>query len=288
MNRQVSLVIPARDEEDTIGFLVTSILNKSGPREIEVIVVDDGSIDSTSKIAIEAGATVIRHPVSLGNGAAIKTGARIAKYSTLVFMDGDGQHSIESVLCLLDKFDLGWDLVVGARVGASSQSSIVRWLGNTIYNGYASFLTGVNIMDLTSGLRVVNRAKFLEILHLLPNKFSYPTTSTIAFIRLGFSVTFEPVEVQAAKAGSHINIVKDGLRFFAIIFKTTILYSPFKFLMPLSAASGFVGLGLYITSFLDGSPRFTNGMGFMFSSSMLTFAVALIAEQMTMLLYSRK
>jgi len=180
----------------------------------------------------------------------------------------------------------GWDMVVGARAGRRAQSSSLRWLGNAFYNRYASILTGQSISDLTSGFRVVSRSKFMEVLHLLPNGFSYPTTSTIALIRLGYSVDFSNVTVKPAEKGSHIRLFTDGVRFFVIIFKVTILFSPFKALIPVSMASIFLGLILYLETYFTGVARFTNGMAMLLSSGVFTFAVALLAEQMTMLLYT--
>jgi glycosyltransferase involved in cell wall biosynthesis len=281
-----SIVIPARDEAETIGELITE-LRDTLPRA-EILVVDDGSIDDTASVSMSSGALVYRHPVSLGNGAAIKSGARKVSGDAIIFMDGDGQHRVSCVLELISKFESGWDMIVGSRSGRKAQSSAARWVGNGFYNWYASALTGVQILDLTSGLRIVNRLKFLEILHLLPNKFSYPTTSTIAFIKLGYSVNFHEVDVKPAKGGSHINIFRDGVRFFAIIFKVTILFSPFKFLMPISFLSALLGLMMYFLAALEGTYRFTNGMALLFTASFFSFSVALIAEQMTMLLYSKK
>jgi glycosyltransferase involved in cell wall biosynthesis len=280
---EVSFVIPARNEEQSIGAIVAKLVTTYP--ESEIIVVNDGSNDATASVASNAGATVINHVMSLGNGAAIKCGIRHAKSDTVVLMDADGQHAVECVAKLLSAYRDGFDLVVGARRGLSNHSSLWRWMANLIYNKLSSLVTGSKILDLTSGFRVVNREKFMSILHLLPNGFSYPTTSTIAFMRSGFQVAFETVDVNPGLSGSHIRPFHDGFRFFLIIFKVVMLYSPFKVLFPLSISQFIIGLLLYLPGVLAGVPSFTNGMALLFSGGVLTLSVAILSEQITILLY---
>ena len=282
-NRLISIVIPAKNEESTIAGLVRDLKSLSGLHEI--IVIDDGSDDCTADNARSAGAVVKSHPISLGNGAAIKSGARLASGEVLVFMDADGQHSASDVRTLIDTMEQGYDLVVGSRASKKQHSSTARWWANSFYNRFASLLTGSKIEDLTSGFRAVNREKFLSILHLLPNKFSYPTTSTIAFLRLGYGVAFAGINVEPGLAGSHISPIKDGFRFAVIIFKIVLLFSPFKALFPLALAQLFTGLLIYLPGLLEGSPVFTNGMALLLTGGIFTLAVAIISEQLTLLLY---
>lgn len=253
--------------------------------DAEIIVVDDGSLDGTGEVARAAGATVLKHNVSLGNGAAIKAGARAASGSVLVFMDADGQHTAEHVESLLAEIRNGVDLAVGARVGRTQHSSFMRWVGNRFYNGLASLVSNTSVADLTSGFRAVRRDKFLAILHLLPNGFSYPTTSTMAFLRSGYQVAFVPVEVKPALKGSHIRLFRDGFRFLLIIFKIVMLYSPFKVLAPLAALQMLVGFGLYVPGLIAGVPVFTNGMALLMIGAILTLSVGVLSEQLTVLLY---
>ena len=195
--------------------------------DAEIIVVNDGSTDNTEQVCKDAGVIVVTHPYAKGNGAAVKSGARAAKGDYLVFMDGDGQHKAADVGRLLAKVDEGYDLVVGARSGRDSQASVARWSANAIYNGFASWMVNRRIDDLTSGFRCVHRRKFLSFLYLLPNGFSYPTTSTMAFFRAGYSVGFVPIAVSRRLGKSHISMLKDGVRFFLIIFKVgTLVLTP--------------------------------------------------------------
>ena len=212
---ELSIVIPVKNESAAIGKVVRTA--KSEFPDAEIIVVDDGSTDATARTAEEAGATVIRHPESLGNGAAVKSGARAARGEILALMDGDGQHDPREFGKLLDKLGGGYTMVVGARE-SGSHASVGRLFANGFYNWFASVLTGRHITDLTSGFRVARADLFKEFLYLLPNGFSYPTTITMAFMRSGYPVCFESVKVTQRKGTSHIRPIRDGVRFLAIIF----------------------------------------------------------------------
>lgn len=279
----VSVVIPARNEAASIGTLVKD-LRQSLP-DAEILVVDDGSTDATGALAVAAGAVVIRHPRSRGNGAAIKTGARAAQRDILVFMDADGQHRAKDVQKLLSVLEQGHDLVVGTR-SRQAHASLGRRLANGLYNRLASWLTGQPILDLTSGFRAVRRSAFLPFVPLLPNSFSYPTTSTMCLIRAGYGVHFEPVDVQARAAGtaSHIRPLRDGGRFVIIILKIATLYSPLKIFGTVAASLFAAGAWYYAYTFVT-EGRFTNAGALLFTTSILAFLIGLVSEQITQLLY---
>ncbi len=278
----LSIVIPAKNESSGLaGFLPE--LRAAYP-EAELIVVNDGSTDDTVAVAEQAGARVESHPYSKGNGAAIKTGARVASGEVLLFMDGDGQHQVKDIADLLYKIEEGYDLVVGARQGGDGQASLARWGANSIYNLFASWMVGHTIPDLTSGMRAARREKFLSFLYLLPNGFSYPTTSTMAFYRAGYSVAFVPIDCQQRVGKSHIRLWRDGTRFLLIIFKIGTLYSPLKLFFPIAAAIFLAGLSYYgYTYFSMG--RFTNMSLLLFVSSVIVFLIGLISEQISNLTY---
>lgn len=254
--------------------------------DAEVLVIDDGSTDETSMVATRAGVKIVRHSYSKGNGAAVKTGARHASGDVLVFMDGDGQHCPEDIQRLMSRMNEGYDMVVGARVSAKSQAGLHRALANRLYNRFASWMTGHQVMDLTSGFRVVKSEFFKRFLYLLPNGFSYPTTSTMAFFRSGYSVAYEPIQVMPRMAGtvSHIRLWRDGVRFLLIIFKIGTLYSPLKLFFPISLAFFTTGLGYYLHTYL-GTGRFTNMSALLFITSVLVFLIGLVSEQITTLIY---
>src|SRR5690554_5320531 len=226
----ISVILPAKNEAAAIGATLASI--RQYYPDAELIVVNDGSTDNTAQVAEAAGARVVHHPYSKGNGAAIKSGARAASGETLVFMDADGQHDPADISRLLARLDEGHDMVVGARQ-AGSQASIGRGLANGFYNRLATYMTGHRIEDLTSGFRAVRADKFREFLYLLPNGFSYPTTSTMAFFRSGYSVAYEPIHAAQRIGKSHINLLRDGTRFLLIIFKVGTLFSPLKLFAPI-------------------------------------------------------
>lgn len=279
----VSVVMPAKNESATIGALVTEV--RRVLPDAEVIVVDDGSSDSTGDIAAQAGARVVRHAVSRGNGAAIKAGARAATGDVLVLMDGDGQHDPNDIPALLAQIEQGHDLVVGAR-DRGSQASFMRLLGNGLYNRLASLVVGQPIADLTSGFRAARTAHFREFLPLYPNGFSYPTTSTMAFFRAGYGVSFVPIKARqrVKDAPSHINLVRDGGRFLLIIFRVGTLYSPLKIFVPI-ALMFFLGAVGYSTWTLTQTARFTLFSGLLFITSVLVFLIGLVSEQITTLMY---
>ena len=279
--KHVSVVIPAKNEaENLVKFLPRLLPQVEGA---EIIVVNDGSSDNTAEICEQHGVKVISHPYSKGNGAAIKTGARAARGEVLVFLDGDGQHKPEDIPRLLAELQQGYDMVVGAR-DKESQADSFRAIANGIYNRLSSKITGHEILDLTSGFRAVVASKFREFLYLLPNGFSYPTTCTMAFFRAGYSVAYVPIQTEQRLGQSHINLLKDGLRFLIIIFKVGTLYSPLKIFLPASAAFFFTGTFYYLYTYLS-QGRFTNMSAVLFMTAILVFLIGLVSEQVTALMY---
>ena len=279
----LSIVIPAKNESSAIGGLVTSA--KETWPDAEIIVVDDGSDDTTAEVARAAGATLVRHPESLGNGAAVKAGARVAQGDIIAFMDGDGQHDPKELAPLLEKLDEGYHMAVGAR-DAGSHANMGRLFANGFYNGIASLLIGRKIPDLTSGFRVARADLFKEFLYLLPNGFSYPTTITMAFLRSGYPLCFVPITAAKRVGKSHIRPIRDGIRFMVIIFKIATLYSPLKVFVPVSGLFFLLGLGYYGYTLVTVG-RFTNMSLLVFSASVIVFLIGLISDQITALTYRR-
>jgi glycosyltransferase involved in cell wall biosynthesis len=277
----LSIVVPAHNEADAIRAVVSAVWDIVVGAE--VLVVDDGSSDQTAAVAKAAGARVVSHPYSLGNGAAIKTGARHAQGSVIVFMDGDGQHDPADIPRLLAKLDEGYEMVVGARQ-ADTHGSRHRRLANQFYNRLASWMTGYPIHDLTSGFRAVRARHFRKFLYLLPNGFSYPTTSTMAFFRSGLPVAYVPIRARPRAGKSHIREIRDGARFFVIILKIGALFSPMRFFLPLSALSFLAGVLYYGYTFYS-SGRFTNMSAVLFIYSLLIFLIGILSEQISALHY---
>jgi glycosyltransferase involved in cell wall biosynthesis len=281
---RISVILPAKNEAEGLQRTLP-VLRERFP-DAEVIVVDDGSTDATAGVAAGHGARVLSSPYSMGNGAAIKRGARAANGDILVFMDADGQHDPALIQQLLDKLDAGVDMAVGAR-DSSGQANAGRGAANAFYNRLASWMTGHRIADLTSGFRAVRADRFREFLHLLPNGFSYPTTSTMAFFRSAYPVAYVSIPV-AKRIGtsSHIRPLRDGLRFLLIIFKIATLYSPLKLFAPAAAAFFVTGLGYYAWTYST-EHRLTNMSVLLFSASVIVFLIGLVSEQITNLTYRR-
>jgi glycosyltransferase involved in cell wall biosynthesis len=281
---QLSIVLPAKNEAVGLRRILPD-LRKAYPLA-EILVVDDGSNDATAEVARAGGATVLSNPYSLGNGASIKRGARTAQGEVIVFMDADGQHQYGDIAAMLVELEKGHDMVVGARV-KGAQANLGRRLANALYNRLASWMTGHRILDLTSGFRAVRAEKFREFLHLLPNGFSYPTTSTMAFFRSGYPVAYVPIDVlKRVGTQSHVRPLKDGIRFLLIIFKIATLYSPVKMFAPTALMFFLTGLGYYAYTFIT-EGRFTNMSVLLFSASVIVFLIGLISEQITALMYKR-
>ena len=287
VNPRISVILPARNEAQALHGLLPALQQvvSSLAGGVEIIVVDDGSEDATARLAQEAGAVVVRHPYAMGNGAAIKSGARRATGKVLVFMDADGQHDPADIPRLLHEIEQGYDMAIGAR-SRRGQASFWRHLGNWVYNRLASLITARPILDLTSGFRACRAERFREFLALLPNGFSYPTTITMAFLRSGYPVTFIPIEVAERVGQSHLRPWRDGIRFLLIIFRIGALFSPLKVFAPIAIFFAMLGLGYYGFTFME-ARRFTNMSALLLSTSVLVFLMGLLSEQITMLLYSR-
>jgi glycosyltransferase involved in cell wall biosynthesis len=274
----VSIVIPAYNEESAVGDLIAS-LRAAGPWH-EIIVVDDGSRDDTSGRACAAGATVVRHPYNKGNGAAVKTGIRKATGEFVMILDGDGQHRPEDARRIAER--LGeYDLVIGAR-SAETQANQARRFGNGALNWFAGYLTGRDIPDLTSGFRAARREHLREFLHLLPNGFSTPTTTTLAFIKAGYNVAFEPTEARTRQGTSNIRFARDGAKFFMIILKIVTIFSPLRVFIPLALASFAVGAAYGLWNVAMHS-RIPNGAVLLILFAVLVFLVGLVSEQISAL-----
>jgi glycosyltransferase involved in cell wall biosynthesis len=274
----VSIVIPALNEEDAIGDVVTSLRADAPWREI--IVVDDGSSDATATRAAQAGADVVRHPYNKGNGAAVKTGIRRAQGDFVLIIDADGQHQPADARRLVAR--LGeYDLVIGARA-VTTQATQARRVGNALLNALASHLTGRAILDLTSGFRGARREYLREFLHMLPNGFSTPTTTTLAFIKAGYNVTFEPVAARVRVGQSKIRFAHDGARFLLILLKVITIFSPLRIFIPISIASLLLGGGYGLLNFaLYG--RIPNGAVILILFAVIVFLVGLVSEQISSL-----
>jgi glycosyltransferase involved in cell wall biosynthesis len=274
----VSVVIPAFNEGPAIAGVVTALV--AAARWREIIVVDDGSSDETAAQASQAGALVVRHPYNKGNGAAVKTGIRRASGDYVLIVDGDGQHRAADALRLVGRLG-DYDLVIGARARAT-QATSARRAGNHALNRLAGYLTGREIPDLTSGFRGARREYLLEFLHLLPNGFSTPTTTTLAFIKGGYNVAFEPTEADARTGNSKIKLARDGTKFLMIILKIVTLFSPLRVFLPIAVVSFLVGSAYAVWTIVT-QHHITNSSVLLIVLAVMVFLVGLVSEQISAL-----
>jgi glycosyltransferase involved in cell wall biosynthesis len=275
---ETSVVIPAFNEAASIGAVVSDLAAAAPWREI--LVVDDGSSDDTGAHASAAGARVLRHPYNKGNGAAVKTGIRQATGAFILIADGDGQHRPADAARLVAHLGT-YDLVVGAR-SRQTHASISRRIGNAMLNAIASFLTEQPVPDLTSGFRAARRENLLEFIHLLPNGFSTPTTTTLAFIKAGYSVRFEPVDAAQRAGVSKIRLGSDGFHFFLILLKVITIFSPLRLFVPVSGAAFVVGAGYGVWTIATQS-HVTNSSVLLIVLSVVILLVGLVSEQISSL-----
>ena len=278
-----SVIVPAFNEGPAIATVVAAL--KAGADWHEVIVVDDGSADDTGARAAEAGAVVVRHPYNKGNGAAVKSGIRRATGEHILIVDGDGQHRPADAARLVSR--LGeYDLVVGAR-SAATQATSARRAGNSLLNWLASYLAERHIPDLTSGFRAARRACMMEFLHLLPNGFSTPTTTTMAFLKAGYSVAFEPIDAEQRTGKSKIKLARDGAKFFLILLKIITIFSPLRVFVPVSLVTFATG-SLYAVWTIIRESHVTNSSVLLIMLSVVIFLVGLVSEQISALRFESR
>lgn len=278
----VTILMPAYNEEMSIGSTIAKI--KELYPDFEVLVVDDGSTDNTLRVAMDAGANVWPHPYNIGNGAAIKSGLRVAQGEWVIMMDADGQHDPEDIGRMLEFKDT-YDMVVGAR-SSSSETALHRDLANKIYNWFASYVTNFRVEDLTSGFRMVRRSTVRQFIYLLPNTFSYPSTLTMAYLRSGRSLKYLPIMTKYRIGKSKIKLLQDGTRFFLIITKIATLFSPLRVFLPVSFSFFITALGYYLYTYIT-SGRFTNMSALLFNSAIIIFLIGLVAEQISQMRYDK-
>jgi glycosyltransferase involved in cell wall biosynthesis len=271
-------VIPACNEAGAIADVIGEL--GAAARWHEIIVVDDGSSDGTGAAAQGAGARVVTHPYNKGNGAAVKSGIRAATGEYVLIIDGDGQHKPSDALALISQLGT-YDLVVGAR-SATTQAGSTRRAGNATLNWLASFLTQHDIPDLTSGFRCARREYLVEFLHLLPNGFSTPTTTTMSFLRAGYNVAFHPIEARQRIGTSKIRLHRDGPKFLLIMLRVMTIFSPMRVFIPIAFGAFALGVGYGIWTAITQS-HVTNSSVLLITLSVIVFLIGLVSEQISAL-----
>ncbi len=287
----VTVVIPAYNEGKVIGRVLERV--RAYLPDAELMVVDDCSADDTPAQAAAAGARVERHPVNRGNGAAVKTGIRRASGDVILLMDADGQMEPRYIPLILGTMAEGFDMVVGARSRATQGDTLARRLGNQALDSLGSYLVEAPLRDLTSGYRAMRRTVIEEFIHLLPNRYSYPTTSTLALTKAGYSVGFVEIAGQHRQAGrSGQKLLRNGIRFGLIILRMISLFAPLRVYFPMAIVLFLLGLAAFLLGLFIGPEPFRlkvpGSSVVLFTGSMIVFMFGLLAEQIAALRFQRK
>jgi len=283
-NEAVSIVIPAYNEEESIRDVIIKIHEalKNARSNYEIVVVNDGSADNTSKVAKELGVKVIDHPYNKGYGASIKSGTRKALYDVIFLIDADGQHNANDILELL-KYVNEYEMVVGIRK-RSSYTPVLRRPGKWLLNLVANYLSDSKIPDLNSGFRAIKKNRLLEFMNILPNGFSFSTTITLAMLKSAYNVKYVPIGV-SRRVGrkSSVNVFKDGLQTLLLIMRVIVLFNPLKVFVPASMI--LFGLGFFYALFVVIFVQFhiPSGAILLVISSFILFFFGILADQIAAL-----
>jgi len=277
-----TIIIPIFNEGEAIAETLRGLVERRLHEHHEIIVVDDGSTDgSAGAVEAFAGVRLVRHATNRGYGAALKTGIRHARSEKLVFMDGDGQHSpdgIEEVVRLLDMYPL----VIGER-GPDSRQDRSRVMGKRLVRILGEYLLGQKLPDFNSGFRGFRRGALLPILGILPSGFSFSTTSTLAFIKLGHEYATIPIQV-APRVGrpSSVRFFRDGPKTALLVLRIVMLFNPLKIFCPASLLFGAAGLAWGIAGAIVAG-RVPNSAVLSVVLGMFLFFIGLLADQISLL-----
>ena len=231
----VSIVIPAYNEEKGIAGTIDGVIEAIKPLRIEyeLIVVNDGSTDNTAELVENKNIKIINHQENKGYGASIKAGIRNSQYEDILIIDADGSYPPEHIPDLLDSAII-CDMVVGARVGSTVKIPLIRKPAKWFINKLANYLTGVNIPDLNSGLRVMKREVVEKYIRILPDGFSFTSTITLAMLTNGYSIEYVPIDYLKRDGKSKIRPMQDTLNFIQLIIRTILYFNPLRVFIPLS------------------------------------------------------
>jgi glycosyltransferase involved in cell wall biosynthesis len=234
MMKTVSVVMPAFNEEASVGAAIKELRELLSQRGIaaEFIVVDDGSRDSTARVAKAAGARVIQHRSNRGYGASLKTGIAEATYDTLAITDADGTYPAQYLPEMLKELEHA-DMVVGARIGNKVHIPLMRRPAKWALNLLANYVSGRRIPDLNSGLRVFRRDVVMQYFAILPDQFSFTTTITMAMLCDKYAVVYVPIDYNKRKGRSKI-VPWDAGSFAILILRIAMLFKPLRVFIPLA------------------------------------------------------
>jgi len=271
--QNISLIIPAYNEEDGIKDIVLKALNLYP--DFEIIVIDDGSTDSTYEKIKDLNIKIIRHAFNKGYGASIKAGIRLSSFDLIAIMDADGQHNPQDIKRLIDEKD-NYDMVVGAR-DQKSHKTLWRRPGKKLISVVVNSLSGTTIPDFNSGFRLFKKEIALKFIHLFPNGFSLSTTMMVAFLREGYNVKNIPISVNKRIGKSTVNVL-DGFKALILILRLFMIFSPLRIFLP---SSLMILLAGSISLLLDFSNQNIHDVTILtLLTGLLIFFLGLIVDQM--------
>jgi glycosyltransferase involved in cell wall biosynthesis len=284
---KISVVVPVFEEETSIKLLIPDIIQTLEKEDLtfEIVVVDDGSEDEslnilrTMRSEFPEHLRVARHLYNKGNGSALRTGTQVATGEIVVYMDSDGQHSPKEITKLLSSIP-PYDLVIGFRT-KDYQGKWYRNVANRFYNRFASWLSGKEVKDLTSGFRAMRRKVLMHFLHLYPSGFSTSSTITLAFLKAGYNVNFVPIDVQPRTVGrSKIRLWNDGTQFLLLILRMIMVYDPLRIFLPVTIVLTFFGFLAWLAGLLDAQRLILpNSAIFLFISALIILLLGLVSGQ---------
>lgn len=242
----ISVILPAYNEEKAIGEVIRNIQSILTGMKHEILVIDDGSDDTTGDVADKAGAKVIRHPHNIGYGRSLKDGIRVAQYDIIVISDADGSYPAEHIPALLDRFRQGFNMVVGQRTGAHYDESLYKMLLRKVLTWLVEFTTGRNIPDINSGLRVFSKREILPHIDHLCETFSFTTSMTLAYMMTSKFVTYIPIGYHKRVGSTKVHLFRDSLRTLQIIVQSILFYNPIKLFLAISFFHAFLAALLLI------------------------------------------
>lgn len=281
MEFPLTIIIPAFNESASIGALLKAMVDQGICKKYEVIVVDDGSTDDTFEIVRQFPVRLIKHETNKGYGASLKTGIRKANGDFVITLDSDGQHDpafIATAMELLQDFDM----VIGER-GSDSFHVKNRKGGKKVIRKVGEYLVEQKLPDFNSGFRGFDRKLILSMLHLMPNGFSFSTTSTLAFLKEGYSIGTFPIKVEERQGrASNVRFIKDGTKTLLLLFRIIMLFNPLKVFFPSSVIITLLGLLWGIHGFIV-FERFSNSAIILMTLGMFLFFFGLLADQIALL-----
>jgi glycosyltransferase involved in cell wall biosynthesis len=281
----VSVIVPCFDEQGLVGDQVRAIRKVLDDRQVtyEIVVVDDGSTDGTAAEAVVAGARVLRHDANRGYGAAIKAAIPAVEHDVCVIIDGDNTYPAHEIPPLLEQLETA-DMVVGARVKRNVHIPWVRRPGKWLLAKLAERIAGQRIPDLNSGLRAFRRECVTQYFSILPSRFSFTTTVTLAYLADDYRVVYHPIEYYARAGTSKIR-ARHFLDFIVLVLRMAMLFQPLKIFVPLAVAAGLLGavkVGLDLVGLFARTTE--RGWSLLFQPTLSTSAILLLLLAVQLLL----